>query len=158
MSTDPHSKKNAWRTPPEILGAMDMLLGDWFDPCPPKPHFDGLSPDTRWGKSNYVNCPFGSGQILKWGQKAVIEHDEHEAERSIFLHPYANSANRDIFKERATFFGDFYSPRLAFINAETGKPESQSNIDCCLYFWGEFKESELIATLGEYAVISRIIR
>jgi len=52
--------KHYWLTPPEIYLVLDAEFKFDFDPCPyPKPdNFDGLT--CEWGKSNYVNPPFGS--------------------------------------------------------------------------------------------------
>lgn len=52
--------KHYWLTPPELYKLLDDEFHFDFDPCPfPKPlGFDGLT--CEWGKSNYVNPPFGS--------------------------------------------------------------------------------------------------
>ncbi len=59
--------KHYWLTPPELYAALDAEFHFDFDPCPyPKPDtFDGLT--CEWGKSNYVNPPFGS--IIHDGRK-----------------------------------------------------------------------------------------
>lgn len=73
--------KHYWLTPPEVYNSLDLEFGFDFDPCPfPLPdNFDGLTCD--WGKSNYVNPPFGS--IIQngkkkgptaWARKAIEEH------------------------------------------------------------------------------------
>jgi hypothetical protein len=73
--------KHYWLTPPELYKALDDEFHFDFDPCPyPKPEgFDGLT--CEWGKSNYVNPPFGSiiHQGKKkgptaWVRKAIEEH------------------------------------------------------------------------------------
>lgn len=52
--------KHYWLTPPDVMKKMQLEFNFDFDPCPfPKPeNFDGLT--CEWGKSNYVNPPFGS--------------------------------------------------------------------------------------------------
>ena len=52
--------KHYWLTPPSLYESLHREFAFDFDPCPyPKPSdFDGLTCD--WGKSNYVNPPFGS--------------------------------------------------------------------------------------------------
>lgn len=59
--------KHYWLTPPELYKILDDEFHFDFDPCPyPLPdEFDGLTCD--WGKSNYVNPPFGS--IIHQGKK-----------------------------------------------------------------------------------------
>src|SRR5690349_16244184 len=59
--------KHYWLTPPELYAELDAEFHFDFDPCPyPLPEgFDGLT--CEWGKSNYVNPPFGS--IMHQGKK-----------------------------------------------------------------------------------------
>lgn len=73
--------KHYWLTPPDLYATLDQEFRFDFDPCPhPLPNgFDGLT--CEWGRSNYVNPPFGS--ILHegkkkgptaWVRKAITEH------------------------------------------------------------------------------------
>lgn len=73
--------KHYWLTPGPLLAELYEEFGFDFDPCPyPKPDdFDGLTVD--WGKSNYVNPPFGSiihnGKKkgpTAWAKKALEEY------------------------------------------------------------------------------------
>jgi hypothetical protein len=59
--------KHYWLTPPSLYDVLNTEFRFTFDPCPyPLPEgFDGLTCD--WGKSNYVNPPFGS--IIHQGKK-----------------------------------------------------------------------------------------
>lgn len=59
--------KHYWLTPPELYADLNKQHQFDFDPCPfpLPPNFDGLTCD--WGKSNYVNPPFGS--IMHGGKK-----------------------------------------------------------------------------------------
>lgn len=59
--------KHYWLTPPELYAELNAEFNFDFDPCPfPLPDgFDGLT--CEWGKSNYVNPPFGS--IIHEGKK-----------------------------------------------------------------------------------------
>jgi hypothetical protein len=72
--------KHYWLTPPELMSQMQQEFNFDFDPCPfPKPDdFDGLT--CEWGKSSYVNPPFGSimhnGKKkgpTAWARKAIEE-------------------------------------------------------------------------------------
>lgn len=72
--------KHYWLTPPEMYAALNREFNFDFDPCPyPKPeNFNGLL--EPWGKSNYVNPPFGSIIVdgkkkgpTAWARKALEE-------------------------------------------------------------------------------------
>lgn len=74
-------RKHYWLTPPDLYARLDAEFRFDFDPCPyPLPQgFDGLT--CEWGRSNYVNPPFGSiiHQGRKkgptaWVRKAIEEH------------------------------------------------------------------------------------
>lgn len=56
--------KHYWLTPPALYAELDAEFHFDFDPCPyPRPiDFDGLK--SPWGKSNFVNPPFGS--YMEW--------------------------------------------------------------------------------------------
>ncbi len=73
--------KHYWLTPKELYNSLNEEFHFDFDPCPyPLPEgFDGLS--CEWGKSNYVNPPFGSimhqGKkkgMTAWVRKAIEEN------------------------------------------------------------------------------------
>lgn len=75
--------KHYWLTPPDLMEKLQLEFNFDFDPCPfPLPQgFDGLTAD--WGKSNYVNPPFGS--IVQngkkkgptaWARKAILEQSK----------------------------------------------------------------------------------
>jgi hypothetical protein len=84
--------KHYWLTPPVLHRELQAEFNFDFDPCPhPKPdNFDGLT--CEWGKSSYVNPPFGS--ILHngkkkgptaWARKAIDEHKK--GKRVVFVYP-----------------------------------------------------------------------
>jgi len=74
--------KHYWLTPTKMMDQLQLEFSFDFDACPyPKPDgFDGLSMD--WGRSTYVNPPFGSiiGADGKkkgptaWAKKAIAEY------------------------------------------------------------------------------------
>ena len=75
--------KHYWLTPPDLLNDLQKEFNFNFDPCPyPKPEdFDGLT--NEWGKSNYVNPPFGAiihdGKkkgVTAWVRKALAEQEK----------------------------------------------------------------------------------
>lgn len=74
--------RHYWLTPPDLMARLKAEFDFDFDPCPhPLPEgFDGLT--DPWGRSNYVNPPFGS--ILHegrkkgptaWARKALLEKE-----------------------------------------------------------------------------------
>lgn len=84
--------KHYWLTPPELMAALHREFAFDFDPCPHPlpPGFDGLT--CEWGRSNYVNPPFGS--ILHqgrkkgptaWARKAIVE--QAKGKRVVLLAP-----------------------------------------------------------------------
>jgi hypothetical protein len=84
--------KHYWLTPPELYDSLHREFEFDFDPCPhPLPEgFDGLTCD--WGRSNYVNPPFGSiiHQGKKkgptaWVRKALAEHAK--GKRVVLVYP-----------------------------------------------------------------------
>jgi hypothetical protein len=84
--------KHYWITPPEVYEPLNDEFGFDFDPCPyPVPSgFDGLT--CEWGKSNYVNPPFGSiiheGKKkgpTAWIRKAISEY--HKGKLVVFVYP-----------------------------------------------------------------------
>ena len=75
--------KHYWLTPDDVMKELNDEFNFDFDPCPyPKPEdFDGLT--NEWGKSNYVNPPFGSiiheGKkkgATAWVRKAIAENEK----------------------------------------------------------------------------------
>jgi hypothetical protein len=85
-------KKHYWITPPHIYDSLNKEFDFDFDPCPhPLPNgFDGLT--CEWGKSNYVNPPFGSivheGKKkgpTAWARKAMLEADK--GKKVVLLYP-----------------------------------------------------------------------
>jgi len=75
--------KHYWLTPPDLLAELQSEYGFDFDGCPyPLPEgFDGLTCD--WGKSTYINPPFGSiiheGKKkgpTAWARKALLEQSK----------------------------------------------------------------------------------
>lgn len=77
------NSKHYWLTPPDLLARLKAEFEFDFDPCPYPlpPDFDGLT--AEWGKSNYVNPPFGSiiheGKKkgpTAWARKAIAENQK----------------------------------------------------------------------------------
>lgn len=85
-------QKHYWLTPPAVYDSLNVRFRFDFDPCPyPLPEgFDGLT--CEWGKSSYVNPPFGSimHQGKKkgptaWARKAIAERDK--GKRVVLVYP-----------------------------------------------------------------------
>lgn len=84
--------KHYWLTPPALYAALEAEFRFDLDPCPyPLPDgFDGLT--CEWGKSNYVNPPFGSimHQGKKkgptaWVRKAIVE--QRKGRGTVLVYP-----------------------------------------------------------------------
>lgn len=101
--------KHYWLTPPDLYRALDIEFNFDFDPCPyPLPGgFDGLT--CEWGKSNYVNPPFGSimHQGKKkgptaWVRKAIEEHKKGKTVVLVYpIDKWVLMMIKEIFGEQA---------------------------------------------------------
>ena len=65
------SQRLDWKTPKALYKILNAEFKFDFDPCPVNPNFNGL--DIQWGKSNFVNPPYGR-EISKWIWKGYEEH------------------------------------------------------------------------------------
>ena len=83
-----------WLTPPDLMAELKAEFGFDFDACPyPLPDdFDGLTCD--WGKSSYVNPPFGSiiheGKKkgpTAWARKSIAEFEK--GNKVVMVYPIA---------------------------------------------------------------------
>lgn len=83
MSVHFSSQRLDWKTPKAVYQTLDAEFNFDFDPCPPNPDFNGLA--IKWGKTNFVNPPYGN-QIPKWIEKGYIEHTENNS-TVVFLIP-----------------------------------------------------------------------
>lgn len=75
------SERQNWKTPKAFYQALDSEFEFDFDPCPPKPDFDGLS--VEWGDVNYVNPPYN--KIKDWIEKGYKEYQKGKT--VVFLIP-----------------------------------------------------------------------
>lgn len=84
--------KHYWLTPPDLYAKLDAEFAFDFDPAPfPLPDgFDGLT--ANWGRSNYVNPPFGAilheGKrkgATAWVRKAIAENAK--GKRVVLVYP-----------------------------------------------------------------------
>ena len=74
------------KTPAELFNKLNEEFSFDFDPCPlnPIPSFDGLA--IPWGKSCFINPPYGK-VIPLWLNKALFEIDEGNTHVAVFLLP-----------------------------------------------------------------------
>ena len=79
------SRNNAAQTPEWLYKELDETHAFDFDPCPGGDNtVDGLAETTEWGKSNYVNPPYG--RIKWWLRKGLAERNK--GKKSVFLVPF----------------------------------------------------------------------
>lgn len=64
------SLRQNWKTPNKFYEALNEEFNFDFDPCPTNPKFNGL--EVTWGKSNFVNPPYGN-KIKLFVKKAYEE-------------------------------------------------------------------------------------
>ena len=65
------SKNDDWETPEYLLQQIREEFGDFFDPCPLKSNFDGLS--ITWVGVNYINPPYNQKLKEAFIRKAFEE-------------------------------------------------------------------------------------
>tara|TARA_R100000388_G_scaffold84053_1_gene63048 strand:+ start:1288 stop:1722 length:435 start_codon:yes stop_codon:yes gene_type:complete len=65
--------KSVIETPDYLKDKIVKEFGEYFDPCPVNPSFDGLLIDWPTNIVNYVNPPYTRGQISKWVKKCFDE-------------------------------------------------------------------------------------
>ncbi len=84
--------RHYWLTPPDLMKELDDEFNFDFDTCPhPIPEgFDGLTAD--WGRSCYVNPPFGSVLVngkkrgpTAWARRAIEEYKQ--GKRIVMVYP-----------------------------------------------------------------------
>ena len=112
--------KDCWQTPPALLARVKYFFGgEYFDPCPPNPTFDGLA--IQWPEKTYINPPFS--EYLKW-----VEHGLHQPLGQIWLCDHDHSTQRfQKLLPGASLCLLF--DRVGFIHPETGK-EVKGNPRC----------------------------
>lgn len=64
------SQRLDWKTPNGVYDELNAEFNFDHDPCPPNYIVDGLT--SEWGKSNFVNPPYGR-ELPKWIKKAYEE-------------------------------------------------------------------------------------
>lgn len=67
-----------WQTPKYFLEGIRRSYGEYFDPCPPNPTFDGLAIDWPLDKPVFVNPPYGD--IKTWAKKCA-----EQSNRGVFV-------------------------------------------------------------------------
>lgn len=90
-------KKRFWKTPPELMAALENEFHFTNDVCPyPKPEgFDSLS--GPWGQMNFVNPPFRKADGNGYGptafvRKAISEYKDH-GKSSVLIIPTQSYVN-----------------------------------------------------------------
>ena len=68
--------KTVIETPDYMIQEIIDEFGQFFDPCPINPQYDGLNIDWDLTKINYVNPPYARGQIKLWVEKCHIEFNK----------------------------------------------------------------------------------
>lgn len=69
-------------TPDWLKSEIVEEFGEYFDPCPVNPKFDGLAIEWPTDRPVYVNPPYTRGQINKWVKKC---HEEYQRGCNIIL-------------------------------------------------------------------------
>lgn len=107
-----HSKslkpKDFVQTPSWLLEFIKRFFGEFFDPCPHNPTFDGLH--IGWNDLNYVNPPYSQKEV--WIRKAI--HESERGKKVILLLPVDTTTDWFLRLDKAASNIRFLSPRLKF--------------------------------------------
>jgi hypothetical protein len=66
------AQSDYWYTPELVLKTVEDIIGQYFDPCPVAPDFDGLG--VPWENMVFINPPFS--KIREFIQKGMAEYIE----------------------------------------------------------------------------------
>jgi hypothetical protein len=108
-----------WKTPPDVMAAIQKEFGPCFDPCPfPRAQFNGLEID--WAQNNYVNPPFNR-KDFGYGPTAFIKkaiQEQNKGKTSIIIIPTLSTVNMllDAGAEARSM------GRIKWLDCDTDKP------------------------------------
>jgi site-specific DNA-methyltransferase (adenine-specific) len=125
------SGSDYWLTPPDILADLEKKYGDYFDPCPRNPDFDGLEIDWPRHGWVYVNPPYSN--ITEWAKKAYHEH--LKGCNVIMLIPARTDTRyfHDYINEKAEI--KFIKGRLKYVNPITGESKGSAPFPSIFCIW-----------------------
>jgi len=120
-----------WKTPKWLYDKLDSEFHFDFDPCPLHSTFDGLSPDCKWGRSNFINPPYNRHDKPRFIQRAFNEWQGGAT--CVLLIPVATSTKQfheliyphaeiRFLKGRVRFEG--VNTKGEFVNDKAGKHDS----------------------------------
>ncbi len=133
--------RNKWRTPPYLFGTFHERYG--FDkdvaasddnhllPDYLTEEMDALDPSTPWGTFNWCNPPYSD--ISPWVNRAIAEHVIGNSTAMLVPADTSTVWFRNAWETANEV--RFISGRIAFLNADTGKPVSNNNKGSVLFVW-----------------------
>ena len=88
-----------WETPKDFLDKIRSEFGEFFDPCPLNPSFDGLT--IEWGNINFINPPYSRKLKEAFILKAFEEYKKGKT--CIMLLPVSTSTKifHNVIKDNA---------------------------------------------------------
>ena len=106
-----------WQTPMWLYNQLNDEFNFDFDPCPIRATFNGLSPSTVWGKSNFVNPPYNRKDKPLFIKRAFEEWQKGAT--CVLLIPVATSTKQfhEIIKPYAEI--RFLKGRVAFVGVNS---------------------------------------
>jgi len=112
-----------WETPPNFLEKIREEFGNFFDPCPINPTFDGLK--VEWEEINFINPPYNRKDKEAFILKALEESKKGKV--CILLLPVSTSTKifHEVILPNATEIR-FIKGRIKFIGINS-KGDKVSN-------------------------------
>lgn len=128
-SNENGSNVDDWSTPQYILDYVKKEYGEYFDPCPLRSTFDGLS--IEWKPINYINPPYSRKLKEKFILKSLEESKKGaicimlipaSTDTAIFHDIIVPNAVVKLIKKRIRFKG--YNSKNEYVENKTGQSGS----------------------------------
>lgn len=130
-----------WATPKDVYDKLDAEFHFDFDPCPLFHTKDGLDPNTKWGKRNFVNPPY-----VRKLKEAFINRAYEESlngNLSVLLIPVSTSTKifHDVIYPNAEV--RFHRGRINFLpNGEISDKYKGSQMDTMIVIFSAHNSEE----------------
>jgi hypothetical protein len=145
-------ERDNWLTPSHIMQAVnDFFFGDYFDPCPANPTFNGLELDwdTVRAQGLYINPPFS--QYLAWSSWGM-----HFRKEQLWMchHSHDTRWMQMLLKRSAAIC--MLNDRVKFLDPVDRKPKGTAFGKCQSLIYIGKRDDAFKASFSEMGLILRV--